>query len=93
MAKDPSTLRVSGTHCKLTSSMVKRVIVNMTIRKYKKTISVRVNPLGTIANTINTNQANKARTTMDIGIIPSRKLTDTGNIPNSHKKIYSNGKL
>jgi hypothetical protein len=46
--------------------MVKRVIVNILITKYKKTISVRVNPLGTIANIINTNQANKARTATDM---------------------------
>ncbi|MFD5854271.1 hypothetical protein ACFWGC_29605 [Cytobacillus pseudoceanisediminis] len=37
--------------------------------KYKKTISVRVNPLGTIANTIITNQANIAKTAIDIVII------------------------
>ncbi len=66
MAKAPSTLRVSGTQCKLTSSIVNSVIVIIPIRKYKKTMSERVKPLGTIANTIKTNQANKARTAMDM---------------------------
>ncbi len=54
MAKEPSTLRVSGSPCKLTSSIVNKVIVDIPIIKYKKTISVSVNHLGTTANTINT---------------------------------------
>ncbi|MCM3246506.1 hypothetical protein M3598_27645 [Cytobacillus oceanisediminis] len=60
---------MTGTQCRLTSSMVNWVIVNIPMMKYKKTISVRVNPLGTIANTIITNQANIAKTAIDIVII------------------------
>lgn len=87
IAKEPSTFRVTGTQCKLSSSTENRVIVNIPIMKYMKTISVRVNPLGTRANTINTNQANKARTARDIVITFIVELTDMRIIPKSDNKI------
>lgn len=49
--------------------MVNSEIVRIPIRKYKKTISERVSPLGTVANAMMASQLSKAIIAMDIMII------------------------
>jgi hypothetical protein len=54
-----STPLLAGIQCKLTTNIEKIVTDKIELTKYKKTISPRLNRLGTIANTMITSQVTK----------------------------------